>query len=247
MSGPLSSLKVLDFSTLLPGPFASLLLADMGADVLRVESPTRMDLVRVLPPHDGGTSTSHAYLNRNKRSIALDLKRAEALADASEAAHYRLWAGLSAGRAGQHELARTTLDSVLADPAATSLNAGMARAAKVQLLAAEGHWRRATEQGEAECRVLRDEGLHVTAATLGLTLAEAHLHDARPARARGQLQLASAVFAARGYAVHRLRVSFLMGLAMWEGGARQEGQPWPRPSSSRSRCWCPRPWIARLS
>ncbi|WP_208537341.1 CoA transferase, partial [Pseudomonas aeruginosa] len=39
MKGPLSSLKVLDFSTLLPGPFASLLLADMGADVLRVESP----------------------------------------------------------------------------------------------------------------------------------------------------------------------------------------------------------------
>ena len=79
MSGPLSSLKILDFSTLLPGPFASLLLADMGAEVLRVESPTRMDLVRVLPPHDGGTSTSHAYLNRNKRSIALDLKRPEAV------------------------------------------------------------------------------------------------------------------------------------------------------------------------
>jgi alpha-methylacyl-CoA racemase len=79
MSGPLSSLKILDFSTLLPGPFASLLLADMGAEVLRVESPTRMDLVRVLPPHDGGVSTSHAYLNRNKRSIALDLKRPEAV------------------------------------------------------------------------------------------------------------------------------------------------------------------------
>ncbi|WP_277372142.1 CaiB/BaiF CoA-transferase family protein [Pseudomonas sp. AA-38] len=79
MSGPLSSLKILDFSTLLPGPFASLLLADMGAEVLRVESPTRMDLVRVLPPHEGGTSTSHAYLNRNKRSIALDLKRPEAV------------------------------------------------------------------------------------------------------------------------------------------------------------------------
>lgn len=80
MKGPLASLKILDFSTLLPGPFASLLLADMGAEVLRVESPTRMDLVRVLPPHDGGQSTSHAYLNRNKRSIALDLKRPEALA-----------------------------------------------------------------------------------------------------------------------------------------------------------------------
>ncbi|MHA6493944.1 CaiB/BaiF CoA transferase family protein [Pseudomonas borbori] len=80
MKGPLSSLKILDFSTLLPGPFASLLLADMGAEVLRVESPSRLDLVRVLPPHDGGVSASHAYLNRNKRSIALDLKKAEAVA-----------------------------------------------------------------------------------------------------------------------------------------------------------------------
>jgi crotonobetainyl-CoA:carnitine CoA-transferase CaiB-like acyl-CoA transferase len=80
MNGPLSSLKILDFSTLLPGPFASLLLADMGAEVLRIESPTRMDLVRVLPPHDGGLSASHAYLNRNKRCIALDLKRPEAVA-----------------------------------------------------------------------------------------------------------------------------------------------------------------------
>ncbi|QLG94495.1 CoA transferase [Pseudomonas yamanorum] len=79
MSGPLASLKVLDFSTLLPGPFASLLLADMGAEVLRIESPTRMDLLRVLPPHDHGVSASHAYLNRNKRSLALDLKQAEAV------------------------------------------------------------------------------------------------------------------------------------------------------------------------
>jgi len=79
MSGPLASLKVLDFSTLLPGPFASLMLADMGAEVLRIESPTRVDLLRVLPPHDHGTSASHAYLNRNKRSLALDLKQTEAL------------------------------------------------------------------------------------------------------------------------------------------------------------------------
>ncbi len=79
MSGPLASLKVLDFSTLLPGPFASLMMADMGADVLRIESPTRPDLLRVWPPHDHGTSASHAYLNRNKRSLALDLKRDEAL------------------------------------------------------------------------------------------------------------------------------------------------------------------------
>lgn len=80
MQGPLASLKVLDFSTLLPGPFASLLLADMGAEVLRIESPTRPDLVRLMPPHDRGVSANHAYLNRNKRSLALDLKQPAARA-----------------------------------------------------------------------------------------------------------------------------------------------------------------------
>lgn len=79
MSGPLSSLKILDFSTLLPGPFCSLYLADMGAEVLRIESPTRQDLVRVIPPYADGVSTAHAYLNRNKRSLALDLKQPEAI------------------------------------------------------------------------------------------------------------------------------------------------------------------------
>ncbi|MCJ8170037.1 CaiB/BaiF CoA transferase family protein [Atopomonas sediminilitoris] len=79
MSAPLAGLKVLDFSTLLPGPFASMMLADMGAEVLRIESPTRMDLLRLLPPHDRGISASHAYLNRNKRSLALDLKKPEAI------------------------------------------------------------------------------------------------------------------------------------------------------------------------
>lgn len=77
MSGPLSSLKVLDFSGLLPGPFGTMLLADMGAEVLRVESPTRPDLLRVMPPHDAGVSTAHAFLNRSKRGIAVDLKKPE--------------------------------------------------------------------------------------------------------------------------------------------------------------------------
>ena len=75
MPGPLTSLKVLDFSTLLPGPYASMLLADLGAEVLRVESPTRPDMVRHIPPADGTTSAAHAQLNRNKRSLALDLKK----------------------------------------------------------------------------------------------------------------------------------------------------------------------------
>lgn len=78
--GVLSSLHVLDFSGLLPGPFASMMLADLGADVVRVEAPGHTDLVRLFPPFDRGTSTAHAYVNRSKRSIALDLKRPGAAA-----------------------------------------------------------------------------------------------------------------------------------------------------------------------
>ncbi|HRN69100.1 MAG TPA: CaiB/BaiF CoA-transferase family protein [Promineifilum sp.] len=78
MPGPLASLRILDFTTLLPGPFATMALADMGAAVVRVESPTRPDMVRFLPPYDGDTSAWHGVLNRNKRSLALDLKRPDA-------------------------------------------------------------------------------------------------------------------------------------------------------------------------
>lgn len=73
--GILQGLKVLDFSTLLPGPYATLMLADMGADVVRVESPTRVDIVRSIEPSDEeGISAAHRHLNRSKKSLALDLK-----------------------------------------------------------------------------------------------------------------------------------------------------------------------------
>ncbi len=75
MKGPLASLRVLDFTTLLPGPFATMMLADLGADVLRIEAPNRADLVRSLPPFDGDSSAWHGVLNRSKRSLALDLKK----------------------------------------------------------------------------------------------------------------------------------------------------------------------------
>ncbi len=77
MSSLLAGLKILDFTTLLPGPFATMVLADLGADVVRIESPTRMDLARAMPPFvddEGGISYFHAYVNRNKKSVALDLK-----------------------------------------------------------------------------------------------------------------------------------------------------------------------------
>ncbi|MFA9203305.1 MAG: CoA transferase, partial [Flavobacteriales bacterium] len=79
MTAPLAGLKVLDFSTLLPGPFATMMLADLGAEVIHVESPTRMDLVRIMPPYADGQATAHAYLNRNKQAITLDLKQAASI------------------------------------------------------------------------------------------------------------------------------------------------------------------------
>jgi len=75
----LSNLKILDFSTLLPGPFGTLLLADLGAQVLRVEAPGRIDLTRVLGELDDDASFAHRYLNRSKKSIGLDLKKPAAI------------------------------------------------------------------------------------------------------------------------------------------------------------------------
>lgn len=76
----LSQLKILDFSSLLPGPYASMIFADLGADVLRVESPYRVDLIRTVPPLVGEDSAVHKQLNRSKKSIALDLKQSESIA-----------------------------------------------------------------------------------------------------------------------------------------------------------------------
>ena len=77
---PLSGLKVLDLSRLLPGPFATLVLADLGADVVKVEEPAG-DPLRETPPFTAAGSAAFLALNRNKRSIVLDL-RAPAGADA---------------------------------------------------------------------------------------------------------------------------------------------------------------------
>jgi alpha-methylacyl-CoA racemase len=81
--GPLSNVRVLDLTRLLPGGFCTLLLADLGADVIKVEDTGAGDYVRWAPPYYGSeentpTGTRSAYflaLNRNKRSLRLDLKR----------------------------------------------------------------------------------------------------------------------------------------------------------------------------
>ncbi len=73
--GPLSGLLVADFSRVLAGPYCTMLLADLGADVIKVESPSGDDTRTWMPPvTEDGTSTYFLAINRNKRSVALDLK-----------------------------------------------------------------------------------------------------------------------------------------------------------------------------
>ena len=74
MPGPLDGVLVADFSRILAGPYATMLLADLGADVVKVEGPAGDDTRTWTPPVRDGVSTYYLGVNRNKRSIALDLK-----------------------------------------------------------------------------------------------------------------------------------------------------------------------------
>lgn len=73
---PLEGIRVLDLSRLLPGPFLTMVLADLGADVIKVEDPRVGDYMRQFPPLKGGLSGRFLAVNRGKRSLALDLKSA---------------------------------------------------------------------------------------------------------------------------------------------------------------------------
>ncbi len=70
----LEGIRVLDLSQMLPGPFATLMLADLGAEVIKVERPDGGDENRHRDPTADGESYAHRFRNRNKRSIAIDLK-----------------------------------------------------------------------------------------------------------------------------------------------------------------------------
>jgi crotonobetainyl-CoA:carnitine CoA-transferase CaiB-like acyl-CoA transferase len=75
--GPLHDVRILDFTRVLSGPFATLTLADQGAEIIKVESPTGGDDTRHFPPFRGDLSHYFTALNRNKKSIVLDLSREE--------------------------------------------------------------------------------------------------------------------------------------------------------------------------
>ena len=76
-AGALKSVRVIDLSRVLAGPFCTMLLADMGAEVIKVEEPGRGDDSRGYPPFIRGASAYFANLNRNKKSVILDLKKKE--------------------------------------------------------------------------------------------------------------------------------------------------------------------------
>ena len=74
MAAALDGIRVVDLSSHLSGPYCAMLLADHGADVIKVERPDGGDDARSMPPFVGGESAPFMVWNRNKRSVALDLK-----------------------------------------------------------------------------------------------------------------------------------------------------------------------------
>ena len=74
LKGSLEGIKVIDFSTLLPGPLASLFLSETGAEVIKIEKPGVGDEIRLSNPQWGEQSVSFSLLNRGKKSLSLDLK-----------------------------------------------------------------------------------------------------------------------------------------------------------------------------
>ncbi len=71
---PLTGIRVIEVGNYMAGPYCGMQLADLGADVVKVENPTGGDLARSLAPFDHGESGSFVRLNRGKRGVALDLK-----------------------------------------------------------------------------------------------------------------------------------------------------------------------------
>jgi crotonobetainyl-CoA:carnitine CoA-transferase CaiB-like acyl-CoA transferase len=74
---PLEGISILDLTRLLPGPYGTMLLGDLGAEVIKIEEPEQGDYARWYPPHINQVGSRHLLLNRNKKSITLNLKKPE--------------------------------------------------------------------------------------------------------------------------------------------------------------------------
>ncbi len=87
MPGPLAGVRVLDLSRILAGPYCTMILADLGAEVIKIEPPGEGDPARRMPPHfHGGESVYFLSVNRSKKSVAIDLTRPEGRAAVLEIA-----------------------------------------------------------------------------------------------------------------------------------------------------------------
>ncbi|MGI5998479.1 MAG: CoA transferase [Lutispora sp.] len=90
MKQALEGIKVLDLTRVLSGPYATMILADMGADVIKLEQPGKGDDSRQFGPYVEGESAYFMSLNRNKRSFTMNLKKPEAK-ELLTMQLYRLW------------------------------------------------------------------------------------------------------------------------------------------------------------
>ncbi|WP_394995468.1 CaiB/BaiF CoA transferase family protein [Emticicia sp.] len=75
--GPLQGIRILDLTRLLPGPLGTMLMADMGAEVIKIENPKQPDYVRNFPPYKNGVSMNYLAFNRSKLSVSLDFTSEE--------------------------------------------------------------------------------------------------------------------------------------------------------------------------
>ncbi len=76
-TGPLQGIRILDLTRLLPGPLGTMLMADMGAEVIKIEDPQKPDYVRNFPPFQNGVSLNYLSFNRSKLSVTIDLNSEE--------------------------------------------------------------------------------------------------------------------------------------------------------------------------
>ena len=104
MTSALQNIKVVDLTRTLAGPFCTMMLGDMGADVIKIEEPERGDETRSWTPFWHGESTQFLSFNRNKRSLSLNLKAPEASTSCWRSPgcrrHHRELSGWRAGAPG---------------------------------------------------------------------------------------------------------------------------------------------------